>query len=224
VRGSIVVPVYNEQATVAAALERIRAAIVSKPIEIIVVDDGSTDGTSALLRELEPRIDKLVVHPRNMGKGAAVRSGLGAASGEAVGILDADLEYDPTDLVAMFETIWAQGADAVLGFRSQDSMGSQRPLQRLANLAISAAFRAIYSAEVKDVECCLKAFRADLVAASELTEPDFRIEIELAALLCRRAGRLAQVPVRYSPRSKREGKKIRPKDAALAFRAILAHR
>lgn len=218
VRLSVIVPVYNEQATVAHALERVQHAGV--PVEIVAVDDGSTDGTAEVLAELYASglVDVLVTHEKNRGKGAAVRSGIAHATGNLIVIQDADLEYDPREFPRLMEPILDGRADAVLGSRFLGE--AHRVLyfwHRVGNGLVTLFSNALTDLNVTDMETCYKMVRADLMKSLPLRAERFGIEPELVARLAQARARIYEVPITYSGRTYAEGKKINWKDGVAAL-------
>jgi glycosyltransferase involved in cell wall biosynthesis len=215
---SVVVPVYNEERLVRASLERLRA--VPLRMEVICVEDASTDGTRAVLEALEREgvIDRLVVHSENRGKGAAVRTGIAHAGGEVIVIHDADLEYDPFDLPRLLEPIWEGKADAVFGSRFT---GSPRRVlyfwHRLGNGLLTLLSNMMTDLNLTDMETCYKMVRADLLKRLPLRTDRFGIEPELTARLAQARARIYEVPISYDGRTYDEGKKIGWKDGIAAF-------
>ncbi|MBZ0118222.1 MAG: glycosyltransferase family 2 protein [Sandaracinaceae bacterium] len=216
---SVVMPAYNERATIHAALERVLAAPVDS-IEIVVVDDGSTDGTRELLTRgvaLDPRV-RVILHDKNRGKGAALRTGFGEARGRFVIVQDADLEYDPNDFPAILEPLLADRADVVFG--SRFGGGPHRVLyfwHSVANRALTMLSNMVTDLNLTDMETCYKAFRRDVLARIRLEEDRFGIEPELTAKVAQLRVRVYEVPISYHGRTYAEGKKIGLKDA---FRAV----
>jgi glycosyltransferase involved in cell wall biosynthesis len=238
VKVSILIPVYNEHATLREILRRVRAvdltfdkplyAPVSTPIEkeIVVVDDGSTDGSQAILLEEEAKGDlKVVLHPQNRGKGAAVRTAIGAATGDILLIQDADLEYDPRDFPGLIQPIIEGRADVVYGSRF---LGGPRKAMlfwhMIANKLITLMTNVLYDAILSDVETCYKAFRADVIKTIPLRSQRFEIEPEITAKVLKRGYRIYEVPISYTGREYQEGKKIGMKDAFEAVGALLRYR
>lgn len=220
-RASVIVPVYNEVAHVDELLRAIQASSVKK--EIIVVDDGSTDGTREKLKALPPVEDLTVVfHERNYGKGAAVRTALTYARGEYVIIQDSDLEYDPQDYAALLQPLEEGKANVVYGVRPDRPQRGLRfflgakLLTHLTNL--------LYGAGIHDEATCYKVFRRSLLEKIRLECHRFEFCPEVTAKLCRMHERIAEVPVSYSPRSSGEGKKIRHSDGWLAIWTLIRYR
>jgi glycosyltransferase involved in cell wall biosynthesis len=218
VRLSVVVPAFNEAATVRALVRRIRA--VPLDIELIVVDDGSTDGTTDTLLELESEgvVDRLVLHVRNHGKGAALRDGFAEATGDVVVVQDADLEYDPMELPALLEPILHGWADAVYGSRF---LGGPHRVHLfwhyVGNRIVTLASNLFTDLNLTDMETCYKMVRRDLLATLPLTRNRFGIEPEITARLAQAGARIYELPVSYRGRSYDEGKKIRWADGIAAL-------
>jgi glycosyltransferase involved in cell wall biosynthesis len=218
IRLSIVIPVYNEAAHVAASITRVRAVPVD--MEIICVDDGSTDGTSAVLDELRAAgvIDVLARHPRNRGKGAAVRTGFEHATGDVVVIQDADLEYDPFELPRLLEPILDGRADAVFGSRFLG--GPHRVMyfwHRLGNGFLTLLSNMFTNLNLSDMETCYKLARTDLMKSLPLRSRRFGIEPELTARLAQSGARIYEAPISYAGRTYAEGKKIGWRDGIAAI-------
>ena len=222
---SVIVPVYNEGTTVSSVVDRLRQT--GLPMQIILVDDGSDDGSSETLRSLATENDLLLIqHPVNRGKGAAVRSAVAQASGDLIVIQDADQEYDPADLRYLLQPILAGEADVAYGTRYGHCDRQLSPwwhqavngfITWLASVAIGTRFT--------DIETCYKMVkREDFVAVLEdLRESRFGIEIELTARLARRSLRFTERPIRYRHRWYDEGKKIGWRDGVSALRCILQY-
>jgi dolichol-phosphate mannosyltransferase len=220
-RVSVIVPVYNEAAHVDELLQAIEASPVKK--EIIVVDDGSTDGTREKLQAMPAMKDVTIVfHERNCGKGAAVRTALAYARGEYVLIQDSDLEYDPQDYPALLRPLEEGKANVVYGVRPDRPERGLRfflgakLLTHLTNL--------LYGAGIHDEATCYKVFRLSLLAQVQLECHRFEFCPEVTAKLCRMGEKIAEVPVSYVPRSAGEGKKIRHSDGWLAIWTLIRYR
>lgn len=217
-RLSVVMPVYNERASVATSIRRLRG--IGLDIELICVDDGSTDGTRDILAKLrdDGLIEQLIFQPQNRGKGAAVRTGIQAATGEAIVIQDADLEYDPHDLPALLQPILDGRADAVFGSRFLG--GPHRVLyfwHSVGNSLLTLVSNMFTDVNLTDMETCYKLVRADLMKSLPLKTDRFGIEPELTARLAQARARIYEVPISYHGRTYAEGKKINWKDGVAAF-------
>ena len=206
---SILMPVYNERATVERAIAEVLEADLPLDFELIVVDDGSTDGTSDILsgRDWGERVT-LLEHERNQGKGAAVRTALGHARGEFSAIFDADLEYDPNDLKQVLEPLLDGTANAVFGVRAFDGYTSHSFLYVLGNRGVTLVANVLFNVYIKDLMTCHKAIRTDIFQSLPLRARGFDIEPEIAARLLSRRERIFEVPVHYKARPTEEGKKL----------------
>ena len=218
---SIVIPCYNERDTIEKIVEAVRSAPLQSR-EIIVVDDCSQDGTQTLLREnVSQVVDRVIYHSVNRGKGAALRSGFAAATGDFIVVQDADLEYSPEDYPVLLEPLMSGKADAVLGSRF---MGG-RPHRVLffwhmvGNKFLTLLSNMLTNINLTDVETGYKAFKAPLIKSIQLEEDRFGVEPEIVAKLVRTGCRIYEVGISYSGRTYAEGKKINWKDG---FRAIYA--
>ncbi len=217
-RLSVIMPVYNEAGTVEASIQRVWR--VPLDIELVCVDDGSTDGTADVLRRLDAEgvIDTLIVKEVNQGKGAAVRTGIEAATGDIIVIQDADLEYDPLELPALVRPIVDGRADAVFGSRFLG--GPHRVLyfwHRIGNGLLTLLSNMFTDLNLTDMETCYKAVRADLMKSLPLTANRFGIEPELTARLAQARARIYELPISYHGRTYEEGKKIGWKDGLAAL-------
>lgn len=221
-RLSVVVPVFNERDTVEELIGRVRRVPIPK--QIIIVDDGSSDGTRELLAHLPPGDDlRVMLHPRNQGKGAAVRTGLEQASGDVVLIQDADLEYDPAQYPRLLEPIIAGRADVVYGSRYLGDIEGQALRHRLANKLLTTASNLLSDLRLTDMETCYKVLRRDVLGGLRIEQNRFGIEPELTAKLARRGARIEEVPIAYRSRDKAHGKKIGLRDALEALWCIVRY-
>lgn len=219
---TIVMPVYNERKTLRTALERLLAVEMPVPTEVIIVDDGSTDGCTDLIRDLvdDERVRLLVQDP-NQGKGAALRRGIAEASGELLTILDADLEYDPADFPALLAPILDREARIVYGARSYGGHAAYSFWFVLGNkfLALWASF--LFDAWLTDIETCLKVAPTATWREVDLRSNGFGIEAELTGKLLHRGERIFEVPISYRARGREEGKKIQWTDGVVALWILL---
>ena len=223
-RLSLVMPAFNEEATIATALER----CLAEPFvfEVIVVDDGSTDKTVAILEGIDDSRIRVIHHPRNQGKGAAIRTGITAATGDYVGIQDADLEYDPTDLAKLLVPLDQGLADAVYGsrFMSNDYHRVLYYWHSVGNRLLTTASNMLTNINLTDMETCYKVFRRDLIQSIPLQENRFGFEPEITVKLAKRNVRIYEVGISYAGRTYAEGKKIGWKDGFSALRCLVKYR
>jgi len=222
---SFLVPAYNEAPTVAELLERVSNLDLDK--QIVVVDDGSTDGTGDIVeRWRNGRADVLVIRQENRGKGAAIRAAIPHADGEIAVIQDADLEYDPADVPGLIEPIERGVADVVFGSRL--SRGRPQRAYMFWHLVgsrfLSLLTNVLYNTTLSDMETGYKAFRIDVLRSLDLRQDDFAIEPELTAKVCKRKLRVYELPIAYYGRTYAEGKKITWRDGFKAIRVLLTVR
>jgi len=213
---TVVVPVFNEARTVRTLIDRVRRAPVEK--EIVVVDDGSTDGTREILAGLGAADVRVLLHETNRGKGAAVRTGIAAARGQAVVVQDADLEYDPQEYPVLLQPVLDGRADAVFGSRFLG--GPHRVLyywHRVGNGLLTLLASMVTNLNLSDMETCYKLVRRDVLQSLALREDRFGFEPEIVCKLARAGARIYEVPISYSGRTYAEGKKVGWRDG---FRAI----
>lgn len=219
---TVVVPAYNERATVLEVLRRVREVPLPGGLEIVVVDDGSTDGTADLLRGLPPD-PGLRVHlqPVNRGKGAAVRKGIELATGDWIVLQDADLELDPREHARLLAAALEERDAVVFGSRFLGRPPAWRALNWWANRALTALTNLLFGARLTDMETCYKLFPAGFLKSLRLDGDRFEIEPELAAKTLRLGRRIRELPIAYAPRTAREGKKLRASDGFAAVRMLL---
>lgn len=223
---SIVVPVYNEARTVAAVIERLLSIDLPLPREIIIVNDGSTDGTRAVLEALPSRPDVLrVIHaPRNGGKGRAIRIGFAAAQGTILAIQDADLELDPAQLTVLVAPILEGRTRVVYGSRFLAGTPDAPVHTIVANRFLTGLTNLLYGARITDMETCYKLMETPIAQSLDLQANRFDIEPEITAKLLRAGHHIHEVPVRFEPRSRAQGKKIGWRDGVKAIDVLLRHR
>jgi glycosyltransferase involved in cell wall biosynthesis len=218
VRVSFIVPAYNEAQTIAEVLERVDALDLDK--QVIVVDDGSTDGTGAIAEKQE---GVLVLRQHNQGKGAAIRHALRHVEGEIVVIQDADMEYDPAEVPTLIKPIEQGVADVVYGSRLSGGRPQRAYLfwHLMGNRFLSLVTGVLYNTTLSDMETGYKAFRADVILALPLRENDFAIEPEITGHICKRRLRVYELPISYYGRTYDEGKKITWRDGFKALWVLI---
>ncbi len=220
---SVIMPVYNERATLSEILARVRA--VDLEMEIVIVDDGSTDGTKDVLREEEKAGDlKALYHETNQGKGAAVRTGLEHASGDFIIIQDADLEYDPRDYHKLLKPLLEGQAEVVYGSRFMEYSETMFFLQALGNKIVTLITNVLYGTALSDMETCYKALRAEIIQSIPLRSRRFELEPEITAKLLKRGYRIHEVPISYQGREYHEGKKLTWRDGITALWTLIKYR
>jgi glycosyltransferase involved in cell wall biosynthesis len=219
---SILMPVYNEEATVERAITEVLTTTLPTNAELIVVNDGSTDRTAELLRNRDwPDGVTVLHHERNSGKGAAVRTALQHAKGDFAAIFDADLEYYPADLALLLPPLLDGRTNAVFGVRAFDGYTSHSFLYVLGNKGVTLAANVLFNVYLRDIMTCHKAIRTDLFRSLPLTARGFDIEAEITARLLQAGERIFEVPVQYRARSSDEGKKLTAKDGLRVLRMLL---
>ena len=220
---SILMPVFDERSTIEAAIDDALAAELPVPKrELVIVDDGSTDGTRELLSSSKwPTNVKVVYHERNLGKGAAVRTALQHASEEFAAILDADLEYRAADLAHVLEPLASGEAHVVFGTRAWTSQSSFSFWYVMGNKAVTMATNVLYHCWISDVMTCHKAMRTELFRSLPLRERGFAIEPEIAARVLRAGERIHEVPISYKARGREEGKKLTAFDGLRVLRTLI---
>lgn len=222
---SVVIPCYNEIGTIGQVVEAVKASPV-KNCEIIIVDDCSTDGTRELLKtKIESQVDVVIYHPKNRGKGAALRTGFAAATGDIVIIQDADLEYDPQEYPIMIQPILDNKADVVFGSRFQGG----RPHRvvyywhRVGNGFLTMLSNMFTNINLTDIETCYKAFRREIIQSIKIQENRFGFEPEITAKVAKMKCRIYEVGISYYGRTYKEGKKIHWKDGIRAIYCIIKY-
>ncbi len=218
---SVIIPVYNEAKTIKTLIEKVNAVGLDK--EVIVVDDGSSDGTGKILRDLALPHVKVIHHTRNRGKGAAFLTGLSNATGEFIVIQDADLEYDPKEYFRLMEEIKTGNVDLVLGARfTKGYHGSLIP--RIGNRFLTNLLNFLFGSKLNDIFTCYKVCLRQALLGLNLVSQSFTIETEIMAKALKRKWRIREIPISYQPRSYAEGKKIRVRDGIAAIISIIKYR
>ncbi|MFZ0613520.1 MAG: glycosyltransferase family 2 protein [Desulfobacterales bacterium] len=222
---SVIIPCYNEKATILDIVSQVRAINVSD-LEIIVVDDGSVDGTQELLKtKVEPLVKKVIYHPNNSGKGAALNSGFSEATGDVLVVQDADLEYDPRNLPGMLTLIEEGKADVVFGSRFMGG-NPHRVLyfwHYVGNKFLTLLSNMFTNLNLTDMETCYKMFRREVISSIKIEEKRFGVEPEITAKIARVNHRIYEIGISYFGRTYAEGKKIGWKDGFRAIYAIIKY-
>ncbi len=218
---SVLVPVYNERATIERLLNAVVAVQTGLALEVLVADDGSSDGTRDILARMSLPGVQVILMPDNVGRGGVIKHLWTLATGDIVVHQDADLEYDPQDYVLMLAPLLDGRADVVYGSRFKGSIEGMRWLNRMGNLTMTGAARALYGVQVSDLMTCYKMYRRSLIAGLRIEANGFDFEAEFTARLAQRGARFAEVPVSFSGRTFEEGKKIRAFDAVRVMRELV---
>ncbi len=222
---SVVMPVYNEKATIRQIIEKVQLVDLDK--ELIVVDDGSTDGTRDILKEIEASLEgaaRIFYFDKNRGKGAAVRYGIGQASGDVLVIQDADLEYDPEEFHTLLEPLQKGRAAVVYGSRFLGGHRTGYYWTTLGNKFLTWLTNVIYNTNLTDMETCYKLFSMEVLREIELKCQRFEFEPEVTAKILKRGIHIYEVPISYVGREYSEGKKITWKDAWEAIKTLVRYR
>ncbi len=218
---SVIIPVYNEWNTVAEAIRRSRSVEIPLDREIVVVDDGSDDGTTQILSQLQDSTVRVVYHDVNRGKGAAIRTGLSHVTGDLVLIQDADLEYDPEDWPKLLTPVLKGKARVVYGSRFTGERRNMMFWHWVGNRFLSLVTNALYNTTLSDMETCYKLFDRQLVQSIPLRSERFGFEPEVTAKILRTGERIYEVPISYAGREIHEGKKITWKDGFEALTVLI---
>lgn len=223
---SILIPVYNEKATIREVLKKVEETQFPVAKEILIIDDFSTDGTREILKSEFDGKYKVLYHDRNYGKGHALRTGIAAATGDYITIQDADLEYDPADLVPMLKRMMDENLSVLFGSREADA-NRNRPsgwIYWLGGHSVTIATNILYGQKLTDVMTCYKMYKARMLKGLPLRAERFEIEPELLALTARLGEKIKEHPISYKPRNVDEGKKINWKDAVWCFWVLLKYK
>lgn len=231
---SIIIPVFNEQQTIAELVSRVDKAPLDKKIskEIIIIDDSSTDQTPNILKKIKPKSSfKLIRHQKNLGKGAAIRTGIAESKGEILIIQDADLEYDPVYYNALLKPLFSKNVFVVYGNRFFDYplklWGKNKtllPHHYLANKFLTGLTNILFGSSISDMETGYKLFKRQVLDGINLGSNRFEVEVELTAKILLKGYKIVEVPIKVKPRSHKEGKKINWQDGITAANALLKYR
>lgn len=223
---SIVIPAYNEEATVAQVISTVKAVSLPSGIdrEIVVVNDGSSDGTAGVLGRFDGDRFVRIFHQTNQGKASAIRRGLKEVTGDLVLIQDADLEYDPGEYPYLLAPVLSGQADAVYGSRFKGTIEAMAPMNRFANVVSNITFNCLFGAGITDINTCFKLFRVNDIRSITIESDHFAIETEITAKLMRKGVRIVEVPIKYEARSVLQGKKINWPKALAMYWAIFHYR
>lgn len=221
-RVSVIVPVYNERETILEVIKRVKQVPIEK--EIIIVDDGSNDGTGEILKEIKNEDVKVIFKKKNEGKGSAIREGLKYINGDVIVIQDADLEYDPMDWINMLKLMEEKNAYVVYGSRILGKNKKSSFFFYLGGRILSFLANLLYNAKITDEPTCYKMFKKEVIQKINLKCKGFEFCPEVTAKVRKKGYKIYEVPIRYNPRSIKEGKKIRLKDGLIAIWTLIKYR
>ena len=216
---TLIIPVYNERRTISEIIEKVKPLAIKNNWEVIVVDDGSNDGTYEFLRDYKDKFFKLLRHERNMGKGTSIRTGIEHASSKYTIIQDADLEYLPEEIEILLNYAIDKNADAVYGSRFKDSKKKGSFHFYLGNLFLTFITNLLFRSKITDMETCYKLVRTDVLKTLNLKSKRFEIEPEITAKLLKRGIKIHELPISYFPR--KAGKKIKVRDGIYALKKLI---
>jgi len=218
---SVLVPIYNERATIERLLNAVVAFKTGLTVEVLACDDGSKDGTREILSKLTLPGLKVIFMDENVGRGGVIKHLWKVATGDIIVHQDADLEYDPQDYIPMLEPLLSDRADVVYGSRFKGTIEGMQFANRMGNPFMSAWARTLYGVQVSDLMTCYKMYRSSLIKGMTIDANGFDFEAEFTARLAQRGARFAEVPVSFSGRTFEEGKKIRAFDAVRVMRELI---
>ena len=221
---SVIVPVFNERQTVVEIVRRMRGVELPLELEILMVDDASSDGTGSALSYLEDSTVRVLRHTENQGKGAAIRTALPYASGDLIIIQDADLEYDPEDWLLLLAPVFKGRAQVVYGSRFTGERRNMMYWHWLGNRFLSWVTNVLYNTTLSDMETCYKLFEREVLQGLTIESDRFEFEPEITAKVLRRGYRIYEVPISYTGRDPDEGKKITWKDGFGALKTLVRFR
>ncbi len=220
---SIIIPVYNERNTVLEIIKRVESVKLDDvEKELVIIDDSSTDGTRDILKKLKNHT--IICHPKNMGKGAAIRTGLEKATGDIFVIQDADLEYDPSSFVELLKPIINGKTNIVYGSRNLIHVRKNIILHYVGNIFLTYVFNLLYGYKISDMETCYKMFTKETLKGIELKGNRWEFDPEITAKFARKGERIIEVPIIVKPRSFKEGKKIKWKDGIKILSCLIKYR
>lgn len=219
---SVIIPVYNEKKTILKILEKVLKVPVEK--EVIIVDDGSNDGTTEILKEIKDERVKVIFKEKNEGKGAAIREGLKYMTGDVFVVQDADLEYDPMDWIKMLKLMEEKNASVVFGSRILGKSKKSSFVFYLGGRILSMLANFLYNAQITDEPTCYKMIKRDVINSINLKCKRFEFCPEITAKVRKLGYKIYEVPISYNPRTIKEGKKIRWKDGLIAIWTLIKYR